>query len=109
MNKARWILVNGLYLAAVWFGVYQGHEWVANVLKFMIWFGLTMALLIVLMGDKINKALRENPPAFSMNINAAYTFVFVLSLAGAGWFGYAGIALFSLLVINIRKHLPENN
>lgn len=89
MRAFKWLLVNSLFAASLWFGLVQGIEGFRNIGLFIAW--LTIVTSVFFFTDAAQKHLREKGPSVPLLIDwlfdAAITGLFV-------WHGYWVTAIF---------------
>lgn len=101
----RYCLINGLFAAAVYFGVIVGIEGVQNIVKFITWASFIMALLIwaAVNADSVilTKMKGKSVPLW---VDSTFDIGITLVLVYAGWIGYAVLYLIHSIIMHSIMH-----
>lgn len=107
-----WVVVNGLFVAALFFGVLEKQQWAINLLWFFIPFQLVVSVFtyLALKGDAKDGEvpLREKwakamTPMWLRRVDSLLETAILLFLVAQGWFGFAIIHIISLLFVAVIR------
>lgn len=109
-RRLSWVLQNGAVVGLAWYGVVEGVEWAANILRFLI--PLVIALYVLLLiginaDAAIKRKAKEAGPSVPGWLNLAYDLALALFLAAHGWFVYAGLVMV-LWALSSALYAPLN-
>ena len=92
-----WLIMNGgmgyaLYLTT------QGNEVASNIVKFATIVGFVVSIIVLCGFKEARKSCQKQGPSMPLPVNIIYDMVFACTLAGMGWFGYAGMSIFHAFI-----------
>lgn len=101
-----WLIING----GAGYGLYlttQGNEVASNIIKFVTIFGFIVSVLVLCSFKEARETCQKQGPSMPIPINILYDVAFACTLAGMGWFGYAGMSIFHAFV-NIGLYVEDS-
>jgi hypothetical protein len=99
MKKLKWILLNGVFMAAVYFGFYQDIEGAYNIAMGIAW--LSIIVSFMLMGDEAQKRLKTHGRSMPKSINLSSDTIILFSFA---WHGAVFTAIGYFIHMAITEH-----
>lgn len=113
----RYILINGIFGAAVYFGLITGHDNAANVALFMGWIASIMGCLIILglWLEKQNNSTelsdmlaRQDPSIVPYPIDLTFDALVTLAFAWSGHYILAGFYIVQMMACKELRDIPKN-
>ena len=103
---AIWLAFNGVFAAAIYFGVVEGIAGAQRIASFMIW--ALFALSFCLLSDEMVRNAQKEPPAASQSVNFVYDLAVLGVLVWFGW-GWSAAAYAIHMVLQTRRFakIPE--
>jgi len=103
LKTLRYFLINGVVVASIYLGMYNGDEGALNIALFLLWFTAISSLVLMsdTVIDEIADKITENsvPAWFDISLDTGVS----LSLIYAGYFWLAGFYIFHMvLLLNAR-------
>jgi len=111
---ARYIVINGIFAACIYFGFFVGIEGAANVAVFMawltglagllMWVGITLDSLEHAKGELIDMLSRRDPSPVPFWFDATFDIIVVGAFI---WSGYYWVTFFYIISIQAGKMLRD--
>ncbi len=95
-----WFLLNGSMAVFLFLGVFHNVGWAFNVVKFAVWANFIIWILVLIGGKKSWEENRATGISVGPWVNGSYGILFAGILASAGFFGYAGMELTTMILQN---------
>ncbi len=108
MNRLlRYLIINGLIVITIYYGMYKGNGGALNIAVFSLWFISISSLLLLnntvveQIGDKILQT--TVPPIFDRIVDLGI----VLSIIYKGYFWLGGFYIFHLILVKSARERAE--
>ena len=98
MKVLKWVLLNGLFGVAVYFGFIEGHEGAYNAAMFVAWVSIVCSFL--LLADPVIEKMKETGRTMPAWINISFDAVITITFV---WFGAWVTGGFYLLHIALTE------
>lgn len=108
MKILKWFLINGIYAALVYFGLYENNAGALNVALFISWFTIIASFL--LLSDESTKLLSKEGRAMPAWINVSFDLMIIGAFVWDGWWILSIFLMLStLLTESVWIKVKESN
>jgi hypothetical protein len=82
MKVLKWVIINGMFLTAFYFGFVEGHEGAYNITMFVAWASIVISPFLLF--DEMQKVLKKKGRSVPSWLNNTEGFLVAFAFA---WFG----------------------
>jgi hypothetical protein len=98
MKKIKWVAINGLFAAGIYFGFYEGIEGAKNVTMLIAW--ATIVMSFSYLTDAVKESFKKSERSMPASVNVIYDLAVACAFA---WFGAWVTAAFWLLHLVMQE------
>lgn len=95
-KQFNWLFFNGLFLAAIYYGLFEGINGAKNIAIFVAW--LTFIISLSMLHDDVVKIIKKNGKYMPQWVDAIFDICVICSFL---WFGYFITAIAYLISVLI--------